>query len=181
MTDRAHAGGRADGRADDDPYPGRRQADELTADDLRAQPAWWFPPPDGRLTGPDALTVMPVDTSAAVDGVSEFPAGRWLLHATFVLADGTSLDGHVTYVPGETIDLASQEPTICAAHGQVPLWHGVVVPDAATVARHLAAIARPRAAVFPVRWRTTIRPVAHEIAGEAAGFLVWRNGRVGAV
>ena len=172
---------RAGGRPDDDPYPGRRQADELTADDLRAQPAWWFPPPDGHLTGPDACTVMPVDTSAAVDGVCEFPDGRWLLHARFTFADGTEADGHVTWAAGETPTAESQEPTICAPRGQVPLWHGSIVPDAARVERMLAMLGRARETVFPVRWRTTLRPSAHEIAGEAAGFLVWRNGRVEAV
>jgi hypothetical protein len=168
-------------RPDDDPYPGRRQADDLTADDLRAQPAWWFPPPDGHLTGPDALTVMPVDTSAAVDGVCEFPAGRWLLHATFTFADGTTADGHVTYVTGERSDVTTQEPAVCTPRGQVPLWHGVLVPDAARVARLLGALGRTRETAFPVRWQTTLRPPHGAIGGAAPGFLVWRDGRVDAV
>jgi hypothetical protein len=165
-----------------DPYPGRRQLEDLTADDLALHAAWWFPPEDGHLTGPDACTVMPMDASAAgEDGACEFPDGRFLLRAGFVLADGSAAVGHVTYAAGETPDLASQEPTICTPRGQVPLWHGAIVPDGAFVTRMLALLGRAHAAVFPLRWRAALHPTSAEIAGEAAGFLVWRNGRVEAV
>ena len=166
----------------DDPYPGRREVHELTAAELREHPAWWFPPPDGHLTGPDLGTVMPADAGAAdATGACEFPAGRWLLRAEFVLDDGTALDGHVTYVAGETSDATTQEPTLCTPRGQVPLWHGVVVPDANAVARMLAQIGKPRGAVFPVTWRAVLHPSAHDLSGTADGFLVWQNGRVEAV
>jgi hypothetical protein len=163
----------------DDPYLGRRQADELSAAELRANPAWWFPPPDGHLTGPDALTVLPIDASgAAEDGSVEFPDGRFLLHATFALADGTEMDGHVTYAAGETPDFASQEPTLCTAAGQVPLWYGTVAPTQAHVERLIAWIGKPRDAVFPLRWRARLHPAGRELAGEANGFAVWRDGRM---
>lgn len=162
-----------------DPYPGRRQLDTLTAADLREHPAWWFPPPDGHLTGPDVLTVMPADASAAADdGSCEFPDGRWLLRAAFVLADGTLLDGHVTYATGETPDATTQEPTLCAEGGQVPLWHGAVAPDPAFLARSLALLRRRREDVFPLRWRAALHPPGLELSGAAGGFLVWRDGRV---
>lgn len=162
-----------------DPWPGRRQVDELTAAELRASPAWWFPPEDGRLSGPDAGTVVPVDAAAAdPTGACEFPEGRWLLHARFTFADGSAADGHVTWVAGETGDLSTQEPTLVTPGGPVPLWHGLLVPDGREVARLLALLGRPRGAVFPVRWRATLHPTSHEIAGEAAGFAVWRGGRV---
>lgn len=163
----------------EDPYPGRREVHELTAADLREHPAWWFPPPDGHLTGPDLGTVMPADAAAAdASGACEFPPGRWLVRAVFTLADGTAFDGHVSYVAGESPDAATQEPTLCTPRGQVPLWHGVVVPDAHAVARMLEQVGRPRAAVFPLRWRAVLRPVSGGLEGEADGFLVWRNRRV---
>jgi hypothetical protein len=172
----------AAGERPEDPYPGRRQLHELSGADLREHPAWWFPPADGHLTGPDAGTVMPVDASAAApDGSCEFPPGRYLLHAEFVLADGTALDGHVTFVPGGASDVAAQEPTLCAPRGQVPLWWGVLTPPPAEVARMLALLGRPRDAVFPVRWRATLHPPGADLAGEAAGFLVWQGGAVRAV
>jgi hypothetical protein len=167
------------GRPTDERYPGRRQLQDLTADDLAAHAAWWFPPEDGHLTGPDACTVMPMDASAAGEGgACEFPSGRFLLRADFVLADGTATVGHVSYVAGETVDLTTQEPTLCVPAGQVPLWHGQTVPDGAFVARLLALAGRPREALFPLRWRATLHPTEFEITGEAAGFFVWRNGRV---
>lgn len=167
------------GRPVEDPYPGRRQLQDLTADELRAHPAWWFPPEDGHLTGPDACTVMPMDASAAgPDGSCEFPEGRFLLAAEFRLADGSSVTGHVTYVAGETPDVASQEPTLCGAGGQVPLWHGALAPDRAHVAALLGRLGRAREAVFPLRWQAKLHPTAGEIAGEAAGFLLWRDGRL---
>lgn len=163
----------------DDPYPGRRQLESLTAADLDATPAWWFPPPDGHLTGPDASTVLPIDASSAdASGACEFPEGRYLLRAEFVLADGTSATGHVTFEPGDADDLEAREPTLCGARGQVPLWHGVLVPDAQRVAAMLASLGRPHAAVFPLRWRTSLHPPGREISGEAAGFVVLRDGRL---
>ena len=164
-------------RPDDDAYPGRRQLEELTGEELRAQPVWWFPGPDGHLGGPDASTVLPVDVSeAAPDGSAEFPTGRYLLHAAFTLADGTELDGHVTFAPGDRGTLADREPTLCNPRGQVPLWHGALVPDSRQVAELLARIGKPRSAVFPVNWRTTLHPPEMPLTDDLDGFAVWRDG-----
>jgi hypothetical protein len=163
----------------EDPYPGRRQLDQLTGEELRRQPVWWFPGPDGHLGGPDAATVMPVDASAAgPGGAAEFPPGRYLLHAVFTLADGAALDGHVTYEPGDRGTLADREPTLCPPGGQVPLWHGVLEPDPRQVQAFLAALGRPRSAVFPLTWATTLHPEDAPVAGSAQGFAVWRAGQV---
>ncbi len=159
------------GEAPPDPYPGRRQLDELTADELRAAPAWWFPGREGaRLDGPDEATVMPLDAGAAVDGALEFPEGKYLLHATFVLADGTRLDGHVTFAPGDDGSTAAREATLCTPRGQVPLWFGAWRPPPEHVAALLASIGRPRDAVFPVRWTATLRPSGVELVGEVRDF-----------
>jgi hypothetical protein len=162
-----------------DPWPGRRQLDELTGEELRATPAWWFPGPGRHLTGPDAATVMPLDAAAAdADGAVEFPDGKYLLHATFVLADGSTMDGHVTFAPGDDGSLAAREPTLCAARTQVPLWFGALSPTASQLDAHVAALGRPRDAVFPLRWSSTLHPPGAALAGELAGFAVWRDGRV---
>jgi len=168
------------GETPPDPYPGRRQLDELTADDLRATPAWWFPGEDvSQLVGPDAATVMPIDASVAdADGAIEFPDGQYLLHAAFVLADGSTLDGHVTFVPGDDGSLAAREPTLCTPRGQVPLWFGALSPSPEQLRAHLAAIGRPREAVFPLRWTATLHPPGVALTGELAGFATWRNGAV---
>jgi hypothetical protein len=163
-----------------DPWPGRRQLDELTAEELRAQPAWWFPGRDRtQLVGPDEATVMPIDASAAdADGAIEFPGGQYLLHATFVLADGSRLDGHVTFTPGDDGSLAAREPTICGAAGQVPLWFGALTPTPEQFRAHFASLGRARDAVFPLRWTTTLHPPSAALAGELAGFAVWREGSI---
>jgi len=163
-----------------DPYPGRRQLDELTADELRAQPAWWFPGRDcNQLVGPDEATVMPIDASAAAaDGSIEFPDAKYLLHAKFTLADGTRLDGHVTFAPSDDRSLAAREPTLCTPRGQVPLWFGALSPPEAQLAAHLASLGRPRGAVFPLRWAATLHPPGEALAGELAGFAVLREGAV---
>jgi hypothetical protein len=166
------------GETPPDPYPGRRQLDELTGDELRASPAWWFPGVDvSQLVGPDAATVMQLDASAATaDGSIEFPDGKYLLHATFVLADGTRADGHVTFAPSDDGSLAAREPTLCTPRGQVPLWFGALAPTPEQLRAHLAAIGRPREAVFPLRWTATLRPSGAALAGELAGFAVLRDG-----
>jgi hypothetical protein len=148
------------GETPPDPYPGRRQLDELTGDELRAQPAWWFPGRDPtQLVGPDEATVMPIDASAAA-------------------ADGSRFDGHVTFVPGDDNSLAAREPTICAARGQVPLWFGALSPTAVQLRAHLASLGKPRDAVFPLRWTSTLHPPGVALTGELAGFAVWRDGGV---
>jgi hypothetical protein len=76
------------------------------------------------------------------------------------------------------VDVATQEPTLCGPRGQVPLWHGALAPDSAHTAALLARLGRSREAVFPLRWRAALHPTGAEIAGEAAGFLIWRDGRV---
>ncbi len=168
------------GETPPDPYPGRRQLDELTADDLRAAPAWWFPGREAaRLDGPDEATVMPIDASAATeDGSIDFPDGKYLLHATFILAEGSRFDGHVTFAPGDDGSLAAREPTLCTLRGQVPLWFGAWTPPDEQIRAHLASIGRPRDAVFPLRWTATLRPSGVVLAGEVAGFAVLRDGAV---
>jgi hypothetical protein len=162
-----------------DPYEGRRQADQLTAEEITAIAAWWFPPPDGHLTGPDACTVLPItEVDAGADGIVAFPDGRYLLRAEFVLACGERVPGHVTYVAGETPTFGSQEPTLCLPQGQVPLWHGILVPDRDRLAGIGRMLGRPSGEVFPLRWRTALRPPEGEIAGTAEGLAIWRDGRI---
>ena len=169
-----------DGDALPDPYPGRRQLDELTGDELRATPAWWFPGRDAsQLVGPDEATVMPLDAgAAAADGSVDFPDGKYLLHAAFVLADGSRFDGHVTFVPGDDGSLAAREPTICADGGQVPLWFGALSPSVDQLRAQLAMIGKSREAVFPLQWTATLHPPGTALAGDVAGFAVLREGSV---
>ena len=131
--DEASIGGRPDPASD--LYPGRRQLDTLTDADLRENGVWWFPGPDGHLSGPDLQTVMPIDTSeAAADGSVSFPEGKFLLRAAFHLADGTEFHGHVTYSSDDGGTLREREPTLCTSPGQIPLWHGMLVPNEEDIA-----------------------------------------------
>lgn len=173
--DKASIGGRPDPA--EDLYPGRRQLGTLTAADLAATGVWWFPGPDGHLSGPDDQTVLPLDTSAALpDGTVEFPEGRFLVRAVFTLADGSTVDGHLTFVPGDGGGLREREPTLCTPHGQVPLWHGVLAPDANDVATWLGWLGRARAAVFPLGWRAVFHPPGDDLGGRLDGFAVFRDG-----
>jgi len=174
----------AAGCTPDDPYEGRRQLDELTAAELRATRAWWFPGADLHLSGPDASTVLPVDTSGAdEDGTVEFPEGRFLLHAVFTLADGRTLDGHVTYESGDGGTEADREPTVCIDTAQppptqIPFWHGVLRPSAADREAFLRRLPGEPTRVFPLAWRTTLHPPGEEIAGRLPGFAVLDGGEV---
>lgn len=160
-----------------DPYEGRRQLDTLTAEELRACPVWWFPGRDGHLSGPDESTVMPLSSAeAAPDGSAEFPDGRYLLHLRCELADGTVLDGHLTWSPDDAGHLREREPTLVVGDVQIPLWHGVLEPDAAWIAEQLAHLGRSVEQVFPLHWDATIHPVGDTLAGTARGFAVWRDG-----
>jgi hypothetical protein len=164
-------------RPEREEYEGRRQLYDLSADELRAQPVWWFPGSDGHLTGPDAATVLPVETDVR-SGALEFPPGRYLLHTRFTLADGNTLDGHLTYDPDDAGSLGEREPTICTAHGQVPLWRGVLIPTERDLSAHFAALGRSSSAVFPLTWSSVLHPVAGPLQGRLDGFAILRNGAV---
>lgn len=159
-----------------DPYEGRRQLSDLTAAELRACPVWWFPGRDGHLSGPDEATVMPLSAAAAApDGSAEFPPGRYLLHIRARLADGSELDGHLTWSADDSGHLRDREPTLVTDDRQVPLWHGVLEPDTAWMREQLAALGRAADEVFPLSWVATIHPVGDTLGGHADGFAVWRR------
>ncbi len=165
--------------AKDDPYAGRRQLDRLTAEDLRTHPAWWFPGRDGHLSGPDEYTVMPLDSSAASgDGSADFSPGRYLLHAVFRFADGTEVDGHVSFCPGDHGDLPDREPTICTQWAQIALWHGIIVPSEKQQADDFSLLRKARDSVFPLTWRATLHPPGVELTGQLPGFAIYRDGEV---
>ncbi len=174
----AQVGGRSD--PGDDLYPGRCQLDGLSAQQLAADGVWWFPGPDGHLSGPDEQTVMPLDTGAALDdGSVDFPDGRYLLRAEFTLADGSVVPGHLTYhAPADGGTLRDREPTLCTPDGQVALWLGVLHPDEADVHAWLARIGRPRDAVFPLTWRAAFHPPGDALEGRLDGFAVWASGAI---
>ena len=173
--DEASSGGRT--HPADELYPGRRQLYDLTADDLRAHGVWWFPGPDGHLSGPDDQTVMPLDTSAALpDGSVQFPPGRFLVRTTFRLAGGGTLTGHLTYTPDGGDGLRDREPTLCVPGGQVPLWHGLLVPAASEAAAWLERVGLPREQVFPLTWSADFHPPGDDLSGSAEGFMAWKDG-----
>jgi hypothetical protein len=173
----ASIGGRSDPASD--LYPGRRQLDTLSADELRECGAWWFPGPDGHLSGPDPQTVMPIDTSAALDdGSVAFPDGKFLLLAAFCLADGTEFPGHLTFSTDDGGSLREREPTLCTPSGQVPLWHGVLVPDDDDLATWFGWLGRSRDATFPITWRAVFHPQGDELEGKLPGFAVFTHGVV---
>jgi len=165
------------GRPQVDPYEGRRQVYDLTVAELRAHPAWWFPGADGHLTGPDQATALPVEVDARA-GALEFPEGRYLLHAVFTLADGTRVDGHVTYDPQDGDTLAEREPALCTAGGQVPLWYGVLTPSERDMRVAFESLERTREQVFPLTWRTLLHPTSGPLTGSLSGFAILEHGVV---
>jgi len=175
--DQASAIGRSN--PEDDLYPGRRQLDTLSPAEIRENGVWWFPGPDGHLSGPDLQTVLPLDTSEALpDGSVAFPEGKYLLRTSFRLADGSACEGHITYSADDGGTLREREPTLCTDQGQIPLWHGQLVPDDEDKAAWLSRLDRDRDAVFPLTWRAAYHPPGDELRGELAGFAVVRDGTI---
>jgi hypothetical protein len=85
----------------------RKQINELTAVDLESFPVWEFALEEEGNEGQDEATVRPCK-------------------ATFQLADGTRLPGHLTAPREGAPSIDTIQPAIVTGNGQVVLWFGVM-------------------------------------------------------
>ena len=84
----------------------------------------------------------------------------------------------MTWAADDDGSLRDREPTIATEHGQVPLWHGLFVPDADRIAEYETILGRARDRVFPLSWRAVFHPPGDDLSGSVPGFAVSRGGGI---
>jgi hypothetical protein len=154
----------------------RKQVYELTLEDMRECPTWEFASDEEGEEGQDEATVRPREVSRALDP-SE---GMFIIRAIFTLADGTRMSGYLTPPIQDDSGLGTLQPVIITEDGQVLFWHGVVGPNAESLAQSYAKLGRDAAKVFPVEVTSDVELVGGPIRATIPGFLVledWETGR----
>ena len=152
----------------------RKPIYELTLNDVRQFPVWEFALDEEGEEGQDEATVRPCKISDALD------TSDVIVRAEFTLADGTKMFGCLTTPLSGDDSLGRLQPIIITEHGQVLFWHGVIAPDAKSVAQSYAMLGRDAARVFPIQFTSDVELVSTPIRGSIPGFMVledWKSGK----
>ena len=149
----------------------RKQVYELEATDLEAYPIWEFALDEEGDEGQDEATVRPWAGSQPLDPAE----GMFVVHAHFVLADGTSMVGYLTPpVQGDT-SLGTIQPILLTEQGQVPFWCGAIAPSAEDVRSAYEKLGRDASKVFPCRYSSSVKLLGGPVTGEVSGFMYFRS------
>lgn len=146
----------------------RKQVYELTLDDVSRFPVWEFALDEEGEEGQDEATVRPYELSSALD-----PAcGMFIVRAAFTLADGTKMHGYLTPPVQGDDSLGTLQPVIITERGQVLFWHGMLVPNAKSVAQSYEKLGRSGIETFPVQVASDVELVGSPIRTGIPGFMV---------
>ena len=154
----------------------RKQVYELTPEDVRKFPVWEFVLDEEGEEGQDEATVRPVQVSGPLDPAD----GPFIIRAVFTLADGTQMSGCLTTPTQDDASLGTLQPVIITERGQVLFWHGVIAPDAQSLAQSYAKLGRDAARAFPIQAVSDVELVGAPVRATIPGFLVledWKSGK----
>jgi hypothetical protein len=147
----------------------RKQVYELSIADLVRSPAWEFALDEEDVDGQDEATVRPYRSNGDLDPEG---GGQFVVLASFVLADGSRMQGYLTPSP-DGADLGSIHPCIVTSLGQVAFWCGRIEPTSEQLAADYARLGKITSAqVFPIQFRSEVPLLSGPIAGKIPGFLV---------
>ena len=152
----------------------RKQVYELTLNDLLTFPVWEFALEEGE-EGQDEATVRPCEIFGALDPAD----GMFIVRAAFTLADGTQMLGLLTTPVQGDAGLGRLQPVIITERGQVLFWHGVLAPDASSLARSYEKLGRDADRAFPVQVISDVELVGAPVCAIIPGFLVLEDWEIG--
>lgn len=148
----------------------RKQMPDLTVADLHSHPIWEFASDEEGVEGQDETTVRPHRPAGDLDPEG---GGQFLVLTSFVLADGTQLQGHIT--PSRNVS-AVAHPYIITNRGPVGFWQGTLVPSPAEIAGNYAKLGKESPAqVFPIQFVSEVPLVGGPARGEISGFMVLKR------
>jgi hypothetical protein len=153
----------------------RKQVYELTLDDVRTFPVWEFALDEESEEGQDEATVRPCEVSGALDPSD----GPFIVRAAFTLADGRKMCGYLTPPVQGDEGLGTLQPVIITERGQVLFWHGMLAPDAQSLAQSYAMLGRDATGAFPVQVVSDVELVGAPVRAIIPGFIVledWKTG-----
>jgi hypothetical protein len=145
----------------------RKQAYELTLDDLIRFPVWEFALDEEGEEGQDEATVRPFEHDGAVDPGE----GGLIVRASFRFADGSEAAGCLSATAGES-SLSDVQPIFVGAKGQVVFWRGMVRPTPEQLARDYEVLGKVAGDVFPIKYTSAVPLRGGPVTGEIPGFLV---------
>jgi hypothetical protein len=150
----------------------RKSVCELTLADLRDFPVWEFCLDEEGVNGQDEETVRPLPIHGPLDA----SLGMFLVRAAFRCADGSTMSGYLTPAVHRDYSIGIVQPIIITDVGQVGIWFGCAVPDAATVARSYAAMGKNGpAAVFPLHYESQVELLGGPLEGVLTGFMFFAD------
>ena len=145
----------------------RKQVSDLTVADLRAHPIWEFASDEEGIDGQDEATVRPYHQWGDLDPEG---GGQFLVLASFVLADGSKMQGHIT--PSRQ-QVRRRPPILVTDQGTVCFWQGIFAPSQADIAIDFANLGKDSPAqVFPIQFSSEVPLVGGTVHGQIPGFMV---------
>lgn len=147
----------------------RRQVNELSTSDLLRFPVWEFALDEEGVDGQDETMVRPYQYTGDLD-----PSwGTFIVRASFVLADGSSMLGYLTPPHPRDGGLGRTHPVVISPQGQILFWCGVMKPAAQDIAENYRRLGKGSAAkVFPILFASEVSIVGGPVRGKIPGFLV---------
>lgn len=147
----------------------RKQVNELSTADLLRFPVWEFALDEEGVDGQDETTVRPYQCTGDLD-----PSERtFIVQASFVLADGSRMQGYLTPPSPRDGGLGSIQPVIVSPQGQTLFWHGGVKQTPQEISESYRRLGKMSASeVFPIRFASEVSIVGGPVRGEIPGFLV---------
>lgn len=146
----------------------RKQVYDLTLDDLFDYPVWEFALDEEAKDGQDEATVRPYDAPEALDPSD----GMFVVLASFVLADGSKMQGYMTPPSADSADLGTIQPIIVTERGQVGFWCGIVSPSSEQLIQRYKRLDRDARQVFPLTFESQVQLVGGPARGSLEGFMV---------
>ena len=145
----------------------RKQIYELTVEDFKSFPIWEACLDEEGEDDQDEETFRPRESSGPVDPLEAI----YLVHASFLLADGATLDGYLTPPnPGQS-RLGVEHPVILTPFGGVMFYSGAIQPSKEKISENYKMLGREAKRVFPIRFQSKVELLGGKVTGTIPGFL----------
>ena len=151
----------------------RIQDYDLRLDDLLRFPAWEYALDEETVDGQDERTVRPYEVEPPLNPESAY----FIVRATYVLADGTTMKGLV-----KPVELRKQgglstalpydlHPTLVTNEWQMHFCYGTKKPSTTTQAENYRLLGKQADEVFPITIQSDIKVADRITEGTVEGFM----------